>query len=67
MTENSGSQTHIPNEDEWGNCSYDLDIKDAYNIFFGKSNEEMQKYFKKMSFPEHKILDLCQKNHLCII
>jgi hypothetical protein len=38
---------HIPNELDWGDVSGDFDAMDAYDIFFGHSNLEMQKEFAK--------------------
>jgi hypothetical protein len=37
----------IPDESDWENYWDDLDAKYAYKNFFGKSNEQMQKEFKR--------------------
>ncbi len=40
----------LPEEKDWGNYFDDLDVADSYKMFFGKSNDEMQKEFKKNIF-----------------
>jgi hypothetical protein len=41
---------NIPNKTDWGNIEDDLDIKDAYQYFYGKTNDEMEKEFKSNIF-----------------
>jgi len=35
----------VPSKSEWGDCSGDFDRMAAYNSFFGKTNEQMQRDF----------------------
>ena len=37
----------IPTEKDWADYMDDLDAKYAHSIFFGKTNNEVQKYFKR--------------------
>ena len=37
----------IPTEEEWENYKDDLDANYAHGIFYGKSNNEVQKHFKR--------------------
>ncbi|MBU2714152.1 hypothetical protein, partial [Zooshikella harenae] len=37
----------IPDESSWGEYHTDLDVAAAHSMFAGKTNEEMQKEFKK--------------------
>jgi hypothetical protein len=41
---------NIPTKTDWGNIDGDLDIKDAYQDFYGKTNDEMEKEFKANIF-----------------
>jgi hypothetical protein len=44
-TERQLKQLGIPTEADWGNYSADLDQNWAHQHYYGKTNEEMQKYF----------------------
>jgi hypothetical protein len=37
---------HVPSETEWGDYKGDLDQKCAHDQYIGRSNEEMQTYFR---------------------
>jgi len=36
---------NVPTEDDWGDWKSDMDLKYAHQIFFGKSNKEVQEDF----------------------
>ncbi|QDQ27868.1 hypothetical protein FNU76_16785 [Chitinimonas arctica] len=38
---------NIPTREDWGDFSGDFDVSDAYENFFGKSNQEMRKCFSQ--------------------
>ncbi|GAB3254629.1 hypothetical protein [Chitinimonas naiadis] len=35
----------IPDRNDWGDISDDFDTKDAFDVFFGKSNQDARHYF----------------------
>ena len=37
----------MPSEEDWGNYKSDLDQKHAYSIFAGRTNAEMQPFFRR--------------------
>jgi hypothetical protein len=42
-------KNEIPTEEDWEDYNSDMDQRDAYEVFFGRTNEEMQKeYFKNV-------------------
>jgi hypothetical protein len=45
-TERDLKRLGIPTETDWGNYSADLDQNWAHQHYYGKTNEEMQKYFR---------------------
>ena len=38
-------RTMVPGHEEWAGYESDLDVRDAHRMMFGKSNDDIQKYF----------------------
>ena len=41
------SLTRIPREEDWGDYNADLDQKHAHSVFAGRTNEQMQPFFRR--------------------
>ncbi len=40
-------KSETPSEEDWGDYQSDLDQIDAHDVFFGRTNEEMQKEYSR--------------------